>query len=191
MHREAGLGRTPHHAMTAHDVVDLLALLGDAGIQAWLDGGWAVDAALEAETRPHDDLDLVVALDDVERLQAALAGRGYVVARGEPPQSLELVDPEGRQIDVHPVTFTERGDGLYRMENGEDWLYAAEGFTGLGGILDTPVRCLTPEVQMLCHTDYPPHRGSFDDVWALSHRFGIPVPPSYRRPRESYRLRTP
>ena len=46
-----------------------------------------------------------------------------------------------------------------------------------------------PEAQMLCHTGYPPHLGSYDDVWALNRRFGIPVPDEYRGPRASYRQR--
>lgn len=190
MGREAGLGRNPQREMTARDVVDVLALLDDVGVDAWLDGGWAVDAALETQRRPHDDLDLVIELGDVDRLRSAFAGRGYLVARGEPPKSIELVDAEGRQIDVHPVVFTESGDGLYRMENDEDWEYPARGFAGRGRILDTVVRCLTPEVQMICHTGYAPHRNSFDDVWALSNRFGIPVPDAYRKDRASYLLRT-
>ncbi len=42
----------------------------------------------------------------------------------------------------------------------------AEDVVGL--VLGRRVRCLTPEAQMLCHTGYPPHLGSYDDVWALT-----------------------
>jgi hypothetical protein len=56
-------------------------------------------------------------------------------------------------------------------------------------VLGRRVRCLMPEAQMLCHTGYPPHLGSYDDVWALHRRFGIPLPDEYRGPRESYRKR--
>ena len=48
--------------MTADDVVDLVDSLERAGVDVWLDGGWAVDAALARQTRAHDDLDVVVEL---------------------------------------------------------------------------------------------------------------------------------
>lgn len=37
--------------MTASRVVDLVDVLEAAGIDGWLDGGWAVDAALGEQTR--------------------------------------------------------------------------------------------------------------------------------------------
>ena len=172
--------------MTAADVVDLVSRLEGAGIDAWLDGGWAVDAALETQTRAHDDLDLVVELRNVTRLQQLLAEMGYTVAGGGAPKSFELTDADGRQVDVHPIVLSESGDGIYLMENGEEWRYPATGFTGEGLVLGRRVRSLTPEAQMHCHAGYTPHLGSYDDVWALSRRFGIPVPNEYRRPRESY-----
>jgi len=189
MHRIAGPGRDPCLEMSAADAVELVASVESAGIALWLDGGWAVDAALETQTRSHDDLDVVVELHDVDRLQVILESRGYVLASGGAPKSFEMTDPSGRQVDVHPVVFTDSGDGSYLMENGEEWLYPAAGFAGAGRILGRPVRCLTPEVQMLCHTGYEPHLGSFDDVWTLSRHFRIPVPEEYRRPRDSYAQR--
>ncbi len=172
--------------MSAEDAVDHIACLEGIGIDVWLDGGWGVDAALGAQTRPHDDLDLIVELRAVGPLRTALEGRGYTVARGEPPTSFEMTDREGRQVDVHPVAFGESGDGVYRLEDGEDWVYPAAGFEGTGSILGRRVRCLTPEVQLLCHSGYEPHRTSFDDVHALCERFGLPVPDEYRRSAETY-----
>jgi hypothetical protein len=43
-------------------------LLDGAGIPYWLFGGWAVDFYVGSITRPHDDLDLAVWLDDVPRI---------------------------------------------------------------------------------------------------------------------------
>jgi hypothetical protein len=39
------------------------------------------------------------------------------------------------------------------MKTGEDWPFPAAGFAGQGRLLDRAVRCLTPEVEVLC-----PHR---------------------------------
>ena len=175
--------------MTAADVVGLLDCLEAAGVEVWLDGGWAVDAALGAQTRSHDDLDVIVEMRHVKAARNALARRGYAHGRGIEPMSFEVVDLEGRQVDVHPVVFNASGDGIYRMDDGEEWTYPAGGFEGTGLVQGRQVRCLTPEVQILCHTGYDPHRTSFDDVTALSRRFGLLLPDEYCRSAESYPMR--
>ena len=184
-------GRSPRFEMSAADAVELVDSIENAGIDIWLDGGWAVDAALGAQTRPHDDLDLVVELRNVETLIDLLRHQGFVVFRGTAPKSIEMTDSVGRQVDIHPVTFSGSGDGVYLMDDGDEWIYPAAGFTGTGRVLNREVRCLTPEVQVLCHAGYEPHRSSYDDVHALCGRFGIPVPREYRGQRESYPLRLP
>src|SRR5688572_32103528 len=111
--RIPGPEREPRTDMSSEDVVELVDCLEAVGIDVWLDGGWGVDALLGTQTRPHDDLDLVVPLHDVPALQDALSKRGYVLVGGGAPMSFELTDDEGRQVDVHPVVFDERGDGVY------------------------------------------------------------------------------
>ena len=113
--------------MKAKDVVEVVQLLEGNGIQVWLDGGWGVDALLEEQTREHKDLDLVVPLSDVPRMQALLAERGFGLVEGGAPKSFVLADEEGRHVDVHPVTWDEQGNGIYRMENGQDCTYPASG----------------------------------------------------------------
>lgn len=125
--RRVGAGRRPRHEMEAEQVVALVEAIEQSGVQVWLDGGWGVDALLRRQTRPHDDLDLVVALADAPQLRDVLAERGYALADGGVPMSVEFVDAEGRQVDVHPVVFDERGDGVYLMRTGEEWSYPAAG----------------------------------------------------------------
>ena len=45
----------------AADASRILGQLEAAGLVVWLDGGWGVDALLGRQTRPHQDLDLVIA----------------------------------------------------------------------------------------------------------------------------------
>jgi lincosamide nucleotidyltransferase A/C/D/E len=165
--------RDPRAAMSAEHVVELLALLDRAGVDVWLDGGWGVDALLGEQTRAHDDLDLVCSLDDLATLTSALASAGYEVAKGEAPVSVVLLDQVGRQVDVHPVRFSAEGDGIYRMEEGRDWLYPAAGFGGRGQVLGRAVRCLTPEVQVLCHAGYELAATDHHDLAQLRERFGV------------------
>jgi lincosamide nucleotidyltransferase A/C/D/E len=164
--------------MDAARVLELLARFAGHGIAVWLDGGWAVDALLGEQTRPHDDLDLVSRLEDSARIEAALGELGYVLAGGGAPLSFELVDDDGHQVDVHPASFNAEGDGIYRMANGGDWVFPAAGFGGEGRILGTPVPCLTPEVVLVNHaTGYALDRAHQQDVRALSERYGLPLPP--------------
>lgn len=173
-----GRGRAPQADMDASRVLDLLARLEAHGIAVWLDGGWGIDALLGEQTRPHDDLDLVCRLEDCARIEAVLGEVGYVVAGGGAPLSFELVDQKGRQVDAHPASFNADGDGIYRMANGEDWVYPRAGFGGEGRILGRRVPCLTPEVVMVNHTTgYALDRAHQEDVRALGRRYGIPLPP--------------
>ncbi len=173
----SGRGRQPQAEMDAARVVDLLAQLRAADISVWLDGGWGIDALLERQTRPHDDLDLVAHLDDTARIQRVLGAHGYELSAGGAPFSYELVDELGHQVDVHPVSFGQAGEGRYRMADGSDWIYAADAFTGTGCILGHEMPCLTPEVMMVNHTaGYGLDEDHQRDVAALGARYGIPVP---------------
>ncbi len=159
--------------MAAEHVVKLVEKLEDAGVAVWLDGGWGVDALLGEQTREHDDLDVLVARTAVPLLIEVLADEGYDVAKGQLPTCIVLLDPAGRQVDVHPVEFDDAGDGVYRMEDGRDWSYPAHGFAGVGHVLERQLRCLTPEVQVLCHAGYELGETDHHDLAALRKRFGI------------------
>jgi lincosamide nucleotidyltransferase A/C/D/E len=163
--------------MDATRVLDLLALLDTRGIRVWLDGGWAIDALLEEQTRTHDDLDLVSRIEDSAQIETVLGERGYVLGYGGPPHSFELVDEHGHQVDVHPASFREDGDGVYAPAGGGNWIFPAAGFGGSGRILGRPVPCLTPEVVMVNHTTgYALDEAHQQDVRALGARFGISLP---------------
>lgn len=173
-------GREPSHAMEPTEVVRVLEALGERGVTAWIDGGWGVDALLGEHVRKHDDLDLVVELADVASVTEALAGLGYELVAGEPPLSFVLVDAAGRQVDVHPVVLDEEGGGVYRMDDGRDWIYPAQGFTGRGRVAGSAVRCLSPEVQVLVHDGYELEEKDFRELRLLHERFGVELPERVR-----------
>jgi lincosamide nucleotidyltransferase A/C/D/E len=173
MGRPVGTERDPRLAMSAPDLVALLDRLEEAGIDVWLDGGWGVDALLGEETREHDDVDLLLSLDDVPSLIEVVGQSGYELADGAPPTNFVLLDDVGRQVDVHPVAFTAIGDGFYLMKEGGNWTYPAAGFRGAGSVAGRRVRCLTPEVQVLCHAGYELDGTDHADLAALRDRFGV------------------
>ncbi|MGH3078929.1 MAG: nucleotidyltransferase domain-containing protein [Gaiellaceae bacterium] len=170
--------RRPHAPMEAEEVVRIVVQLETAGVAAWLDGGWGVDALLEEQQREHDDLDLVVALADVPALLGVLGRARYEHAAGVTPGSVVLVDARGRQVDVHPVVFDdERGGGVYVMDDGREWVYPGHGFDGRGRVAGRPVRCLSPEVQVLVHDGYELTAKDYRELDLLHERFGVDVPP--------------
>lgn len=169
-------------AMTSAALVELLQLFEEGGIEVWLDGGWGVDALLEGQTRPHKDVDIILRVADTPRLQQILEGRGFAIKEGPPPDSFVLADGSGLEVDVHAVTFDADGNGVYRMQNGEEWIYPAEGFGGRGVIDNCSVRCLTPAAQVLCHSHgYVPVEKDLHDMALLRERFSVTLPPHLRR----------
>ena len=63
--------------MSAQDVIALLKLLQQQGIEVILDGGWGVDALLGRKTRVHEDLDVAVLHKNVPQIRALLEARGF------------------------------------------------------------------------------------------------------------------
>jgi lincosamide nucleotidyltransferase A/C/D/E len=166
--------------MASCEVVRLLDLVQSIGVTVWVDGGWGVDALLEEQTREHDDLDLVVDLAEVPRLIETLVGAGYEQVAGEAPGSFVLVDPRGRQVDVHPVVFDDaRGGGVYQMDGAREWVYPGSGFTGRGRVAERRVRCLSAEVQVLVHDGYELTDKDYRELYLLHERFGVELPPKY------------
>ena len=79
----------------------------DAGIAYWLFGGWAVDFHAGAVTRPHDDVDIAVWLEDVPRIAELLTDAGWIHA----PEPDEDGGTGFEQVDVRlELTYLVRRD---------------------------------------------------------------------------------
>jgi lincosamide nucleotidyltransferase A/C/D/E len=164
--------------MPAEEVHHILATLRGAGLSVWIDGGWGVDACLGEQTRSHEDVDLVVELEQLDRVVAALRGLGYELAEDHRPTRAVLHAPAARQIDLHPIWFDSDGNGWQRgaAPDGSDCLYPADGFA-TGVIEARTVPCLAPHVQLAHHTGYAPRPRDVADVRALTERFALELPP--------------
>src|SRR4051794_3790662 len=171
-----GRGRAPQTDMDAAKVVRLVSGLAGAGVATWLMGGWAIDALIGRQRRRHDDLDVLVRAVDLDRAAAVLGTAGYAGEVGVQGASY-LVDEAGRQVDVHAVALRSDGFGVYRMEDGTDWVYEPGAFGGTGTVLGRQLPCLTPETMMLEHaTGYELDDVHRADVAALAKAFGLAVP---------------
>jgi lincosamide nucleotidyltransferase A/C/D/E len=172
-----------HMGMTAEALLALLHLFETQGLDVWLDGGWGVDALLQEQTRPHKDADVVVRVSDLPRLTALLAARGFAVRPDGTHSNFVMADADGLEVDIHAVEFDAAGHGVYRMANGDDWIYPAEGFMGSGMVSGQPVRCLTATTQVLGHASgYVPAAKDIEDMERLRARFGVVLPPHLQRP---------
>jgi len=161
--------------MTALDVLDLLSLFAEHQLEVILDGGWAVDALLGEQTRPHADLDIAMPHKFVPTLRALLEARAYCEIPRSDSREYNFVmgDEKGHLVDIHTYTFDQHGKLIFGLP------YPPDSLTGHGSIMGTEVRCITPEWLVKFHTGYALDKNDYQDVNALCQRFGIQLPPEY------------
>ena len=166
--------------MREADVVEVISCLEAAGIEVWLDGGWGVDALLGRQTREHDDLDVVMGIDNVEGAQKALGALGFKVTEDDEfPTRFVMAGNLDRKIDFHTVTFDNEGGGIQRLQGGGSFRYPPEGLMGSGTVGGRAMRCLTPELQVRCHQGYDPDENDHKDMMLLHVHFGVELPALY------------
>ena len=163
--------------MTAGAVPQVLELLEGSQVVAVVDGGWGIDALLGRQTRPHSDLDLVVAVGDVPAAQTALTDAGFVVLRDWLPTAVSYVHPDGREVDLHPITPTADGGGDQELSGRPPFHY---GPPVRGRIAGAPVHCVDGDTQLRAHCGYPPTAKDHADVAALAEHLGVEPPAPYR-----------
>ena len=167
--------------MGAADVLELLECLRIANLPAIVDGGWGIDALLGAQTRAHDDLDLVVARTDRLPAQAALSELGLEHApefRPGLPARVVLRGANDRRIDFHLVVFDAEGNGWQELPGGGWALYPAKDLRGVGEIAGRSVGCISAALQLQHHLGYALTDADCHDLRLLAVRFGLPLPPS-------------
>jgi len=137
-------------AMPASRVLMILDVLAAAGAQAWVAGGWGVDALIGRQTRRHHDLDLVVSNDHVEYLKVAdaltRAGFRLVTQQLHDDRPLPLCYEwrhDGHTIEVLPVALHEPPFKA-ASDNAEP------PFTQ-GSIIGRPVPCLRASLQVVLY----------------------------------------
>ena len=168
--------------MEARDVLDVLTILREAQIgKVWLDGGWGIDALLGAQHRDHDDLDLVVSVDELATVIEALGEVGFTVDKDLRPTRLVLADRASRAVDLHPVRIDDAGNAWQTGAgpDGTDAKYPADGFT-TGWVGGQTVDCIGPDVQIEHHIHYEPTPRDREDIGRLCDRFTLPLPDEYK-----------
>jgi lincosamide nucleotidyltransferase A/C/D/E len=164
----------------AEDVARLIDDLIEASIDWWIAGGWGIDALVGYQTRPHRDVDIIVPLARVLAVHGLLLGQGFAVGSDWFPVRFEMIHPDGRAVDVHPIRLDANGGGRLELEDGEWWTFDAEALSGRGSIGGRTSPCLSPAEQVRCHTGYEPGETDRSDLKLLASRFAMVLPPQYR-----------
>jgi lincosamide nucleotidyltransferase A/C/D/E len=180
--------------ITADDAINIYHRLLDNNIQIWLVGGWGIDALLGEQTRPHKDLDVIMPVDDVERMCELLSHDGYklgylweenlwtVDAHGaKTATAFVLQDAEGRELDAHAMRLDTEGNGIPAWD-AEGRILKRQDLAGEGVIAGVTVPCFTPEMQMACHTGYELPDKHLRDLEQLHEKFGVAYPVELRNP---------
>ena len=160
--------------MNPTTVLYVLDLLATVGVRACLDGGWGVDALLGRISRVHDDLDLVVALDDLTRAVEVLVRNGFAIEEEELGRVVMGHAEHGR-IDLHPVTFDAHGNGVQVQPAEVPLVYPKEGFVS-GSILGRTVDCISADVQVFVRLGCDRSQKHRQDLVVLCSTFGLQIP---------------
>jgi lincosamide nucleotidyltransferase A/C/D/E len=156
---------------SADFVLDVLDHVPDAVV----DGGWGIDALIGRVTRVHDDLDLVVPLARADAIADALRPLGFIERLDEPPARIVLSTPYDQRVDLHVVTPSERGM-VQEVPGGARFTYALHAE---GTIHGRTIRCLSPGVQVVTHSQYEPDDQDRADLALLASATGESLPPPY------------
>lgn len=161
--------------MSAEDLLEILTLFEQNQIEVILDGGWAVDALLGEQTRPHDDLDIAMPHRFVPLARSLLEASGYTDVPRTDTRDCNFVlgDAKGHLIDFHTYTFDENGQLVFGLP------YPPNSLTGIGSVLGRSVRCITPQWLVQFHTGYAIDENDYRDVSLLCTHYHMELPSEY------------
>jgi lincosamide nucleotidyltransferase A/C/D/E len=133
--------------MEPDEAAALVGVLEAVSPVVWVGGGWGVDALVGRRTRPHGDLDVAVSAPALPAVLERLTALGFAPTEDWLPVRIEVAHPEGRRVDLHPVTFAPDGSGTQPGLDGTVFVYPT-GCSTTGQIDGRAVRCLTAAQQL-------------------------------------------
>lgn len=128
--------------MTAETLLEIYNSLDAMGIKVWVDGGWAKDALIGKQTRPHRDFDFAVEKKNLSKLVDHFTSIGYSEIRRPSENKWDIVlgDEGDRELDIHAFEFDEEGNVIDKPY----WdAFEAGSLNGVGYIAGVQVRCVS------------------------------------------------
>lgn len=154
-----------------HGALDALAA---RGVDCVIGGGWGIDALIGRQTRDHDDLDVIFPAELESVAIDELTGLGFTITTDWRPIRFAMTHPDGREVDLHPVTRSDDGSFVQQVFDGH-LTYPPDDITE-GAIAGRSVRCLSARLQLEFHTGYEPRDVDRADVTLLCAELGL-IPP--------------
>jgi Aminoglycoside-2''-adenylyltransferase len=134
----------------------VIAVTREAGIAAWLFGGWGLDARIGRITREHGDVEFWVERVHAERSKAVLAGAGATALPTQPPEEACEFTWDG--VLFSTAYFDRQPDGSFSQPLGRfsDWLFPPGSFRDDPVTLDgTPVLVMSASGMLAMKEQFP------------------------------------
>jgi hypothetical protein len=93
-------------------------LLDAEAIDYWLFGGWAVDFWAGAVTRPHDDVDIAIWLDDLPRIATLLGSDGWLHAPAGDEDGGTGYERDSVRLELTYLVRNDDGDVFIPLRDG-------------------------------------------------------------------------
>jgi lincosamide nucleotidyltransferase A/C/D/E len=152
--------------MTAVEVHAIVEWLETRAVVYQINGGWAVDALVGHQTRPHRDLDLFVDAAAVDDILGWLTARGYAAETDWLPARLELRSGPLR-VDLHPMVLDSNGNGVQRGL-GDELFEHSRAMRTLGVVSGRAVVVATATRLRELHEGYEPREVDVHDLQLLA-----------------------
>ena len=177
---------SPAMDMDQEEVLRVLELAEIASIPLVLAGGWAVDALLGWQTRPHKDLDLAINRAYLPRFLGILSRIGYgLVEHGQAEdRSFVLDNGAGHQIEIHVYSRDDKG----RIVSGTR--YPNNALNGQGKVGHLKVSCMDPEWLIDSYTDKEINQKTLQDLKYVCNLFRLPLPIEFQEYDDSFFLQS-
>jgi len=133
----------------------VIAVTQAAGIQAWLFGGWGLDATIGRITREHGDVEFWVERVHAERSKAVLAGAGAKALTTQPPE--ESCEFTWDDVPFSTAYFDRQPDGSFQLVGRwSDWVFPPGSFGDEPVVLDgTPVLAMSVSGMLAMKEQFP------------------------------------
>lgn len=155
---------------------EMAVLFGDAVIDFWLSGGWAVDFHLGRVSRPHSDVDLIFGLSVRDQVWELLRRGGFADGAAQASKGVEWFEHTGVLVEVTYITQTA---GSIVTPGFEQWPWPDGSFSGTPvTFADVTVRAvsvlglLDMKVGYQRHLGEPPRPQDIGDIEVLKGLLG-------------------
>jgi hypothetical protein len=144
-------------AWESYRPADVAVLLAPLSVPWWIAGGWAIDLFVGRQTRPHEDIDVMILRRDQEALWTVLHGWELAAASNGKLEVLPsgVATPPGvNSLWARPEGARWTVEFLLADADGDRWVFrrnrsVIRPIRDIGWAADDGLPCVVPEIQLL------------------------------------------